>query len=414
VMASTVGIYDVAFSGNQFQLLARKMYFQAAKFMFWGRFKAFNTKGGMVDPEKSRQVFNSPIVVHQELNKLPGNQLQVPMLRRLVNLPKYGRTQLSGHEEEQKVNHLAVYIDIIRHAVKTKESSLTDQILKSYNLVQQAEPQLRQYFAELQNFMEIPAAIYKGKSLNVLGGEAASTLAAWSHPHIYVAGSGKVSSSGVYPGTTAYENAVATAIDNVGVSHVFNTDFLNALKAEPQIRKIPMLATVEGESYRVIIAHQWQIKDLQEDSKFQQVVAQTAAEKFAKNNPMLIGCKWFWNGWAIFDAGEAIWPVTTSSSLPVWGPSSAASDITSYQDWSGYEVFGAIILGDNAIAEASGKPLEFIGETRDYKEVEGVGFRTLVGWARADFWNNDEGSTGQYLVNDTSAIAITRAMPAGY
>lgn len=413
-MASTTGIYDVAFTGNQFLLLARKMYFEASKFMFWGKFKQFNTQGGMVEPEKARQMFNTPIVVHQDLNKAPGNQIKVPMLRDLVNLPKYGRNQLSGHEEEPKINHMDVYIDIIRHAVKTKESSLTEQTLKHYNLVAQSRPSLQKYFAQVQNFIEIPTAIYKGKSLNVLNGEASASLAAWSHPHIYVAGQGKVESSGVYAGTTAYENAVAAAVDLVGTSHVFNTAFLNALKAEPQIQKIPMLSTLEGDNFRVIIANSWQIKDLQEDEKFQQVVAAAQAEKFARTNPMLTGCKWYWNGWAIYDAGAVVWPVTTSSSLPIWGPSSTITNIKTYQDWSGYTKFAAIILGDNAIAEASGKPLEFIGETRDYKEVEGIGFRTLAGWARADFWNQDDGSTGQYLINDTSALAITWAEPAGY
>jgi len=414
-----MGVYDRSFTGNKEVYLAQKLMFAAQKLMFWGKWMQFTTPDGrVVDPNRlTPAVSNAPLVVHRELEKKQGDKIQVPMIRNLVNIPKYGDTQLSGQEEETKMNHCDVYLDMVRHANKVQDGSMMKQTTKDIDIAKRAKPLLERHYAEVSNFLQVPYAFYKGFSSNILGSNRfSSVVSTKSHPHIFVAGSGKVTyGTADYPGTANYEAAVATAIDGVGPTHVFDTELLTGLRNEDQIRMIPYLYTEEGMQYRIIVAHHYQLASLIKDPDFRSVMnaALGGAEKLAKKNPYLVGCKYLWEDWAIFDGGNGVFPVSTSSSLPVYGPTTV-SDLTSFQDYSSYDKFAAIVIGDNAMAKATGSGMEFISEERDYREIVGIGYRILEGWARPDYWNRDDGTLGATIKNDTSAIVITSAAKPTY
>jgi hypothetical protein len=414
-------VYNRQLTDNQAVLLAQKLVFESSQFELWGRWMKFNTpKKEAVNPngKNALTLNNTPIVVHRELQKQAGDHCRVPMFRNLDQLPKYGEEQMAGHEEKQKINHATVYLNLVRHGMFKKTSSMNWQTTKQYDIAKWAKSQLQNHYAKVNSRLGVSNAFYKGFSDNIINdstwfdGNGANAPSGYSHPHIYVAGDSKVSYGTVgYPGTSTYETAVGTAISGLGNTNVFDTALLNGLKAEPQIRKIGELYTKDGTPYRIIVANPYQINDLMLDPDFK-AIAQNAlggAKELAKENPYLVGCKWFWNGWAIFDGGHLIWPVSVSAGDPVWGYNGTITLLSDLEDWADYTAFGAIVLGDNAMAKATGSPMNFRTRTDDYDEVTGTAYRIIEAYARNDFKNLNDGTAGQYMINDSSAIVVTYA-----
>lgn len=412
-------IYSHSFSGNHPKALARKMMFESLKRFFWGKFAKFNTPDGKpVKPGTEPNTISSPIVMQNELQRMGGDILEIPIHRNLSNLPTVGNDQMEGHEEEPKVNFAKVPIDIMRHAEKPQDGSMSTQRNKELRLLENTRPALLRHYARAEEYLGASYALYKGYSYNILqGGNFSSDSYIGSsytdHPHIYAAGDGKVSYSGGYPGTSGYQTAVGTAISGLGASDVFDTGFLQALKADPQIQRITPIIMNDGNALRLIVAHPWQIASLEADSNFQSTINSAMAQQYAKNNPLLVGCKYIYAGFAIFESDTAVWPVSQSAGIPVYGYSSLSS-LNTFEDYSSYTAFGAFVLGDNALFKAIGSGMEFKKREADYGELIGIAYRIIQGYARGDYWNRDDGTTGQYINNDGSALLLTYAAAPSY
>ena len=163
---------------------------------------------------------------------------------------------------------------------------------------------------------------------------------------------------------------------------------------------------------RGIAAHPFQIAQLEADPNFNAVQNAAFVQSLATKNPYLYNVKYIYAGFAIFDAGNSVFPVSVSSSVPLWGPSGIATmtDVTDFEDDpSGDTIYGAIIFGANAMFKAIGSNMKFETEKSDYGENIGIAYSIIEGWSRGDYWNEDDGTTGQYLINDSSAIALTMA-----
>ena len=409
------------FSANLPQILASKMKFEAHDHMFWGQFVKFTTPN--MRPAKNSQdakVTDSPVVVHSELNKQMGEEIRVPTLRRLTNMPTIGVNQMAGREEAQKINFAKVRIDVLRHAVKVQEGWMSKQTTKDFNLVKNAYPQLRDHYATVENYMQASYAFYNGWSFNVMFSNRntpTAGISVASHPHVFVRNQGKASYANGFPGTAGYETTIGTMVAAMGVPDAFDTVLLQGLKSEPVIRRIRPIVTDDGMRLIGIAAHPWQIAQLEADPSFQAVTNAAFVQTVAKKNPFLYNVKYIYAGFAIFDAGNSVFPVTVSSGNPVWGIAnpSTASSITQWEtDPTGNSVFGAIIFGSNAMFKAIGSNMEFVDEDSDYKFNKGIEYHIIEGWSRADSWNLDDGTTGQYLINDGSAIALTFCSQPSY
>ncbi|MCB0302842.1 MAG: DUF4043 family protein [Calditrichaeota bacterium] len=410
-----MAVLDRSFTGNQPVILAQKMMFQAQQYHFWGRFAKFNTPDGKaVNPNGNtmpRAVENSPVVIQRELQRKMGDFIQVPMHRLLTQSATYGLTQMKDREERQKINHARVAIDIVRHAVEPQEGIMSTQTSKDYNLIQNARPALMRHYAETCNYEGASWAFYNGYSKNVLDSSRftgnSQNISANSHPNCYAAGQGKV---GETPGSAAYETAIGTAISAMGSSDVLDTNLLQALSADETIRFIRPLMSKDGNPYRILVVHPYQLYNLKNDSNFREVTSRADAQAFAKENPLLTGCKFFWDGWAIFDGAQAVFPAAVSSGDVVWGPNAGTiTDLTTFRSYSSNNIFGAMVLGDNALFKAIGQNMEFKKRMADYDEIVGIAYRVVEGYSRGDFWNEDDGTRGASLVNEGSAVVLTYA-----
>ena len=406
-------IFERAFTGNQAVILANKMMFDSLDHHIWGKLAKFNTPGGRpVTKNLEPAVTDAVVVIQRELERKMGDVIEIPMHRLLDNMPTVGKTQLEGHEEDPKINHCKVAIDLLRHAEKPQDGIMSTQTTKEYRLIQNVRPALLRHYSMVEEYLQATYAMYNGFSYNVLQSARFSghaTITANSHPHIYVAGQGKVSyGTSSYPGTDGYETNIGTAIDNVSESHVFDTDFLRGLKAHRDIQRIKPIISKDGNPLRLIFAHGYQIATLEADDLFNASAASVYAQSMAKDNPMLMGVKYVWGGFAIFQTDTAVWPVTVSAGVPVWGVSSPTV-LSDYQSYSTYNKFAGMVLGYNALFKAFGRNLEFKQRMADYDEIIGVAYRSVEGYARGDYWNDDDATRGQYLKNTGSAIFVTYA-----
>jgi len=137
------------------------------------------------------------------------------------------------------------------------------------------------------------------------------------------------------------------------------------------------------------------------------------AQDYAKNNPLLVGCKYIYEGFAIFVNPVSVFQVSSDGSTATFGPSTI-SNLDSFESYSTATAFAAMLLGDNALFKGTAEMYEYRKRTDDYGEVEGIIWRAVEGWSRGDFWNRDDGTTGQYLINESSALLITKASKPPY
>lgn len=405
------------YSGNYPVVLGREMVFETLKEFFWGPFSKFTTpKQAPVSKMNRPTPTDSIVAIQWELNKEQGDMIEIPMHRQLKQLPRIGKEQMMGHEEKPYVNFAQIPVMLQRHGELPQDSSMSTQVSKDLRLLENAYPALRAHYARAEEYLGANYAFHYGYSYNVLESgwfTNETKIATYTHPHVFIAGYGKVSYSSGYPGNTAYETEVATRMGGVGASHTFGTKFLQALKADPQVRKIPPIIAKGYGPMRLIVAHPWQIVDLELDETFQKIVSAAMVEKYAKENPYLIGAKYMWAGWAIYESDTASWPARVTSSLPDFGPETV-TNLESFESYASDTMFTCLVLGRNALYKAMGSAMGFRKRTDDYGEIIGVAYRIMQGYSLGSFWNRDDGTTGQYLKNDSSALAITYASAPAY
>ena len=264
--------FNHEFSGNKVLLLAKQVTMEPLHGQFWGQFADWNTSKNAVPvgPNAKPKVIKSPIVMQNELERKPGDTIEIPRFRQLTDAPKLGNEQMEDYEMVQKVNHVKVYIDVIRNAVTPKDGEMSAQTTKDYELVKNAKPQLHDNYTEIANYAGASWSFYNGYSWNVLTSDQFvddNNVGRCSHPHIYVAGDGKVTYSTVdYPGTDNYEIAIGTALNTLGSTDVLDTGLLSALQMSEEIRKIPKIVLSNGRKVWGLACHPAQIATLKADS----------------------------------------------------------------------------------------------------------------------------------------------------
>lgn len=412
-------IFERSFTGNKELLLAANMKYESLRNFTWGRWGKFNAPGKKTVVKKADEAkpVASPVVIQHELTRKQGDVMEMPMLRDLINLPTGGKKQLAGHEEEVNINHCRVPIDVVRHAVDVQDGIMSWQTTKEYELLRYHKPLLSRHYAQTNEFLGANWAMCYGFSENVLNSSRFTgnnqNIKAISHPNIFCAGIGQVS-YGVngFPGTSDYESEIGTTIGQMVETNVFDTTFLSGLKASDTVQDIDPIILKDGNELWMILASPLQVKDLEADPAFQKTVAQTHAIQLAKDNPLLVGSKYIWSGFAIFVSNTAPMPVSVVGGRPVWGPNPIVN-LRSFRGYSKYSYMTAYLVGSNALFKAIGRAFEFKKRTEDFDEIIAVAYRSVEGWSRGDFWNYDDGIVGEHVRNFGSANLITAISPPG-
>jgi len=402
-----MALLERSFTGNKPKILASQMKWKSLGRHFWGKFAKFTAPGDqvVVNPGNDPHPVESPVVLQHELERSQGDVMMIPCMRNLDGLPVYGKTQLEGREEEQKMNFATIPIDLIRWGVRPVDGSMSEQTTKDYRLLELAYPQLQRHYAEQEEFLQMTYGLHYGFSRNILLSTRftgnTQNIKAISHPNIFIIGQGRVASAGVYPGTTAYENLVAAGIDAINNGNRMSVAVLDAMASDEQVRMTAPLIMKDGNPFWMWVMPPYMIRDLEADDKFRNMSASVLAQNYAKDNPFIVGAKYFQSGFAIFDSATVCWPLSTASSLPVYGVVSPTK-LSDFRSYASYTSWSSHILGQNAIFKGYGRPLEFKKRMADYDEIQAIAYRTIEGASRGDFWNEDDGTRGDAIVNDGS------------
>ena len=118
---------------------------------------------------------------------------------------------------------------------------------------------------------------------------------------------------------------------------------------------------------------------------------------------------YLWGGFAIYVADSAVFPVSNVSDLPVYGPTGTITGLADFRSFSSYTVFAGAIIGSNALFKGTGQAMQFKQRVDDYEELKGIAYRTVEGYSRGDYWNEDDGTRGDALINDGSVLFFTYA-----
>lgn len=413
IMANEV--FERSFTGNQPLILAQEMKFAGLYQTPWARWTSIMMPDGEVKSLTGLPTtFDSPILMKHELEKEMGDNIRVPLHRDLVALPKHGVQQLEGFEEKPRINHMDVAINTIRTAEKTKEGKIMTQRTKDYALAQRARPALQRHWSRTASTLMWSYAMYNRFSWNILDDtdfDADTTIEAVSHPHIFMAGQGKVSYTSGFPSSDNYETAVGTAIDAMDpASHVLNFALLQQLKAHPIILKIEPITDAFGNDLRLLLVNPRSLITLENDPVFRDLALKPYAGSGvggSADNPALFGAKYCVEGFAIFPFHTAVFEISTSAGQPVYGPATI-TDLDSFESHT-QDIFGNIILGKGALYGAMGDNMVFIEANRDYMHVHGIAYDIMTGAARADFVNYDDGTQGGELINESSALVFCGA-----
>ena len=408
-------VFERSFTGNQPLILAQEMKFAGLFQTPWGRFTSLMSPDGEVKSlTGTPATFDSPIMIKHELGREMGDVMRIPLHRELKALPKHGLQQLEGFEEKPTINHMDVAINTIRTAEKTKEGKIMVQRTKDYQLAVKARPALQRHWSRTSSTLIWSYAMYNRFSWNILDDsdfDADTTIEAVSHPHIFVAGQGKVSYSSGAPSSDNYETAVGTAITAMDpASHVLNFALLQQLKAHPTIMKIEPITDAFGNDLRLLMVHPRSLITLENDPIFRELNMKPYAGSGtggSQDNPALFAAKYCCEGFAIFPFQTAVFEISVSGGQPVYGPATIV-DLDSFESHT-ENIFGNIVLGKAALYGAIGDNMVFIEANRDYDHVNGLAYDIMMGAARADFVNYDDGTQGAELINESSALVLCGA-----
>lgn len=430
-------LFDHGFSANypKVTMEAKRMLFQSIKEMPWGKWAGYTTPdGAALQAQEQPQPTDSIVSIHNELKKKGGDLLEVPLHRNLTQRGRIGNQQMKDFEERRKVNFSVVPIELYRAADLPMDGSMAIQTQKQVvDMIKTSRPALQRHYVRFLNWLICSYSMYYAFSWNVVNSDRWTNdtkVTPYSHPHIYLSGKGKVS-YGVanYPGTSGYETTLGTDLGTLGASDIFDSNFLKGCKADPDIMKIPPVLTSHGNELRFILAHPFQIAALEADPSFKEVTNAAYVQTMLKESPQLYGMKYVIHGFGIFPSDTGIWPVrvadaTTTFSAHGWsdndvvfGPVDANdfTDITTFERYGASAIagapnkFAALLLGAGALSIANGAGLEFRRRTDDYGEIKGLAYRVMQGASRGDFNNRDDGTAGEFMVNEGSALLITRA-----
>ena len=349
------------------------------------------------------------ILEKRQLVQEGGDQIIVPLLRKLTNEGTSGDLQIKGKEEAQSERFVKVGINQKRHAVKVMRGA-SGQRVKKFNFMARMQPQLSDWWGEEMDF-DIFQSILEGGSrhirdtvanggLNFDFGGGANTVV--SNPFVYEAGSGGAGGGLVAFGASAsaYETNVGTAVTAVGSADIMALFLLDNLLTEAHNQRLRPIK-IKGENLYVVILHPNQFDQLSAaGSVFQQI--QRDAGVRGDENPIFTGAKGFYKG-CIIHVHPYIPGVTTSGGKPVYGTTTPHTALDTNT------VKCAILLGGGAILKGIGEPLHFETEEEDYMNVKGVAAAINYGSRRPDWTSDEVGATRARPVNPSSFVLLTNS-----
>jgi N4-gp56 family major capsid protein len=297
---------------------------------------------------------DSIVQIKPDTKKSKGDKVTYALRMQLSGAGRTGQDVLEGNEEDLTFYDAALYIDLMRHAVKV-DTTISQQRVE-YDLRKEARDALSDWWAErIDDYM-----------FRYLAGDTSLTYA----------GNTAVSadSSHVLFGSTATAEVSLTTAMVFTLSHI-DKAVKKAKTVTPRIRPV----RVEGEQYYACILHPYQVYDLRTSTNTGQWLdIQKAVAQGGKltSNPIFTGALGIYNGTILYESNN----VHTGA----YGASSA-------------NVYRALFLGAQAGAVAFGQQgsvdkFDWHEELFDYGKNLGVAASLIWGIQKNIFNSQDYGT----------------------
>jgi hypothetical protein len=399
-----------------------------------------------VEQNKRLKWTGAPVEVQNAFISEGRTKMEIPVRNQLTGFPALGDSPLEGNEESQIFTMRSVEINRTRKAV-APPTGMSLQSVKQWKrwLAEDCTPQLMQWWHQWFPGC-IYAACYTGYSLDLTQGAIAGGLAQAyvSHPNMWVAGSGLVSSrnysantwSNGTPGTTAYENAVASAFDAMtnATNYQMSWNTLRSAIYQAARQKVQPVIGEDGIALYAVWMNDAAFLQLQSDPNFQ-AVAKTLLPKDYLAHPLASGASAFVPGAAIF-TDYKLWYAYThtadsnvTSGLVEYGPRPSAAQrgqgwkignfMTTLDSGVGptaaSNIAISLIIGRSMLSVGQGEKMKIEENVKDYGNNKGYALDVIQSVVRNETYDetNQLGAGANAFYENTSSMAIATYSPSG-
>ena len=387
-------------------LLRKESWFNT----FWARFS------GNVDISKDdngNPVYipsGNPIEILNDYVAQGRDNMLIPFLKQLSGSPVYGDTTLKGTGEDQSMNWLRAYVNQYRKAVMKKSGSMSEQRQKVFKLMDEARPQLSEWFTKWEN-QAVFQTFYEGVSPNLSVGTSSDGLglARRYHPNWYINDGAALTAVGTEKSTktnTQLDAAIGmTAAADATCDTGLTADILRELRVKCMSLKIPQMETQDGYKFWCLLVHPAQLATLKNDSAYRDSHRYAFMGTGAAKMPELHGMAGYYEGFAIYEdmVGIREWD---EAGYFFGSTVSARFDDSAVTLASGTSrVRNAIVFGRGAIGKGVADDLHFTSEVDDHANTIELGGAVINGYNRADFFGEDDAleSSGDAFYKNQSA-----------
>ncbi len=383
-------------------ILNARMRQQLKDDIFWSRFAGYTTikkdDRGRVEKIPS----GMPIEIMEDFVEEGMDHMLVPMLLELTGAGIYGDKQLESNEEAQNVYYNKVYINQLRHGIRSG-GKMSNQIVKPLQLLKKREPQLRRWLAR-QIDIHIARTFYEGWSPHITATTANGGLYIGSgqkriHPNFFTAAS-SVGSQVTWNATDAtYEASVDAAIDGLTATagDYFSVGLVESMRTKVQDLNIMPMVTKNGYSFIPWLIHPNQAAQLRADTDWKAVNQRVNCDP--KDNHIFTGALGEYAGFVFFERKLGVFGATASANVVTFG----ATNPLSATDTNPKKC--SIIFGAGAIQRGVASKPTIQTDDYDYKNIDGVSIGTICGDARGEFYDSTSSKTA--VVNQTSCVVAT-------
>jgi hypothetical protein len=440
-MGLTSGCMLAVVAGGQWNenltIFRKNLEMKVGKEVWWkGKFSQFTAfidynlykETGALGTRKDSPKLNQSIIhmVNDFKSSKRGVKIDVPLSRPLTGTGRIGTASLSGHGERKKLLYLKCAINMMRHAMETRDNEMSDQVLPDQitTELKNSAGELKDWFSRLMPF-EFMFSLTMGFSRNLFDSSYGLGYSMKSHPNFYVQGDGQVlfkSSVGThvaYTFDTGYETNIVTALATLAdtESDHFSAQSIRNMVYYARANRIQPI-DYQGIPVFPIFIHSAQARQLRQDEDW--LRAQHDAAMRGDKNQIFTGLLegYIYEGALIIiddtipgiristsDGWDATYSTTGASTGPQYFRSTFMDDP---RDTAPLKP--ALLVGQGAILAAEGLPFKLTQEKTDHDQEIEDGARMIYGAVRADIIDEDNflgNGANTFYDNNSSLIYVT-------
>lgn len=274
-----------------------------------------------------------------------------------------------------------------------KSGSMSEQRQKVYKLYSEAQPQLRDWFAQWEN-QSVFQAFYEGVSPNLSYGTNSDGLglAKRYHPNWYANISATLTKVGTEKAFTL-NSELDTVIKTGGTCDTEMTSLLlRNLRTKCMELKIPQIVTKSGYKFWALLCHPQTVGVLWGDTDFKNAQRESWSTRML-DSPELNGASGAYAGFCIYEdiIGIRQWEdvAGTDGSTGTFFGTTMADRFTA-TDSAVTVPYNSIVFGGSAMGKGIAKDMHFTNEIDDHANTIEVGGAQISGYNRADFVAEDK------------------------